>query len=347
MKLIAFTVKGLEEIVACELVQKLGCSIVKIGEKIVIFELFDNYENLNTIKTADDIGVLISESSEIPKFDIAINFISSFRSQDQNLMPNSSKLTSLNNNFSITTSIAKTTVNQADLVEQIKNQISGYGFKFTEKDRSNLDFRIFVNAEVCLISIRISSKPLSSRDYEVGSYLGALKSTIASSMVYLCTKNLPKNTRIVDLFCGSGTILCESFIEGFEVFGSDISPEAVQLTRTRLKILGYRDLNNIRTSDATKSKWNSKFFDFGISNLPWDQKHQISRISELYSGVVREYRRILKEKFRLCIICHKPELLIKMIKKEFGTSSIQRIDLGYLGQNPSIVFVEVGYNDEQ
>jgi 23S rRNA G2445 N2-methylase RlmL len=200
-----------------------------------------------------------------------------------------------------------------------------------------LDFRVFLNPNIEFLALRLTVNTLNKRDYEIGNYMGALKPTIAAAMVQLATNNFSKEAKIVDNFCGSGTILCEAYHKGFNVFGGDINPEAIILTKKRLKMEGCLVTETLKLQDATKTKWNSSYFDCVISNLPWDKQHEVTSITDLYAGCIKEYKRILKSKFRLCIICHKPELLIKHIKKEFGNINIQRLDIGYLGQNPSIV----------
>lgn len=326
MKLVAYTVKGLENIVENELNAVLGSiQLIQKEDKIVIFDYEGSLEKINKLRTAEDIGIFVSElnSIDMDKVNVAINFIKTFRS--------------INNNFSITTSFISNTKDKDAMVNSIIEKLTNASLVYTDKDRSNLDFRVFLNANIDFLAIRLNVNALNKRDYEIGNYMGALKPTIAAAMVQLATDNILEDAKVVDNFCGSGTILCEAYHKGFNVHGGDISTEAIMLTKQKLKLLGYTNIENIRIQDATKTKWNSDYFDCAISNLPWDKQHQITRITDLYVGCIKEYKRILKSKFRLCIICHKPELLIKHIKKEFGDMKIQRLDIGYLGQNPSII----------
>lgn len=332
MRLVAYTIKGLENIVENELYLVLGMvKIVQKQDKIIIFDYEGNLENITKLRTVDDIGIFVSDldSIDITKIQTSIDYIKTFRD--------------INNNFSITTSIVsdnknKDTTKDTDaLVSPIIEKLADADLIYTAKDRTNLDFRIFINSNIEFLSLRLTINPLNKRNYEIGSYRGSLKPTIAAAMVQLATNNFSKEAKIVDNFCGSGTILCEAYHKGFNVFGGDINPEAIILTKKRLKMEGCLVNENLKLQDATKTKWNSSYFDCVISNLPWDKQHEVTSITDLYIGCIKEYKRILKSKFRLCIICHKPELLIKHIKKEFGNINIQRLDIGYLGQNPSIV----------
>lgn len=326
MRFVAYTIKGLEETVEKELLEKLGAiKVVQKGDKVIVFDYEGKFELLTKLRTADDIGEFVC-----PLDSLQLNNLSQ-------VLESIKTIRQLGNTFSITTSIASVETDKETLIKKVSDGLSKLGLTYTPDNRSNLDFRIFLNKDIGFLAIRLTKEPLNKRNYEVGNYLGALKSTIASTMVQIATENLPKQARIVDDFCGSGTILCEAFLNGFPVYGGDISSEAVTLTTKRLKMLGSIVSENIKVQDATKTKWNASYFDCAISNLPWDKQHEITHITELYANTIKEYKRILKPKFRLCVICHKPELLVKHIKKEFGDVSIKRIDIGYLGQTPSII----------
>lgn len=326
MQIIAFTVKGLENIAENELLKIKGAvTNVQKYNKVLLFDYTGSLPELTILKTIDDIGLFVSDINSLNQNNLseALKELGLYRE--------------VGKSFSITSSIAKVDIDKDSLINNLVKQLTSYDLVYTPEDRRNLDFRLFLNDEIGFVSIRLTIEPLNKRKYEIGNYLGALKPTIAAAMVQLATENLDKNTRVVDDFCGSGTILCEAFSKWHEVYGGDINPKAVNITTNRLKSLGYTNLYNIRVQDATKTKWNPKYFDCAISNLPWDKQHEVSHLTELYSETIKEYKRILKPNFRLCIICHKPELLVKHIKKEFGDINIKRIDIGYLGQTPSII----------
>lgn len=329
MRFVAYTIKGLEEIAENELHEKLGeIKVVQKGDKVIVFDYEGNIDVLTKLRTVEDVGVFVCrldslELETLPK-----------------VLESIQKIRQLGNNFSITTSIVYVEADKEALINKISDGLFELGLTFTPDDRGNLDFRIFLNKEMGFWAIRLTKEPLNKREYAIGNYIGALKPTIASAMVRIATEQLSREAKIVDNFCGGGTILCEAWLSGFSVYGGDISSEAGTLTRQRIKALGGIANENIKLQDATKTKWNQAYFDCAISNLPWDKQHAVSRITDLYINTIKEYKRILKPKFTLCIICHKPDLLIKHIKKEFGDVSIKRIDIGYLGQTPTIILAK-------
>jgi 23S rRNA G2445 N2-methylase RlmL len=329
MRFVAFTIKGIEGIVEQELREQVGAiEIAHRSDKVILFDYEGSLEPLTKLRTVDDIGIYICTLEPSKKLDLSlvsqvVKSLTSFRHIDTT--------------FSVTTSIVSVEIDKEEYAHLITEELGNSGLILTSDNRTNLDFRIFLNREIGFLSIRLTQEPLNKREYEVGNYLGALKPTIASAMVQLAKYDLPKDARLVDNFCGSGTILCEAQLHGFQVYGGDINPKAVTLTKQRLKLVKHTVSENIKLQDATKTKWNIGYFDCGISNLPWDKQHAINHVTDLYAKTIKEYSRILKPTSTLCIICHKPDLLSKLIKKEFGVTTVKQIDIGYLGQTPSIL----------
>lgn len=158
-------------------------------------------------------------------------------------------------------------------------------------------------------------------------------------MVYFATEGR-KNLKVVDNFCGSGTILTESLLVGNQVFGGDVDPESVNITRENLANLGHRPEDKVKQLNAVSTNWPDHFFDAAISNFPWGKQVEVKNITDLYIGTLKEYARIVKSNGVLCLLLTKPEILIKHAKKYLPDSSIKNIKLGLLGQTPSIVLIQ-------
>ena len=336
MKYVAYCVKGLEAIVEAEIKGKiLDAQIILKQDKLIIFSSNSDLESLTKLRTVDDLQILLVNTQPESLLFVQLNDLHLDEVTNQ-----IKRFREIRNSFSITTSIAKSKIDDSAVVEYVKKLLTEEGFIFDETSRTNLDFRIFLNNSIGIISLRITKEPLAKRSYQTSSYLGALKPTIASAMVELVKTTIPNKGRIVDSFSGSGTILAETYLAGYEVYGGDINPDAVKITTNSLNQLGMNSSGAVKLQNAIKTSWPSKYFDAAISNLPWDKQHEVDRITDLYVGALKEYHRILKDQFALCIICHKPELLIKHIKVIFGKVKIQQYKLGILGQTPTIVLVK-------
>ncbi len=335
MELIIFCVKGLEQI--CERELRLlfpAIQILEIRTKVIIFEYSGDLNLLKKIRTADDICVYVNDKLELDEtlFQDGISEIS--------------KIRILKDYFSATLNIVGDKYSVEYLLEEVRNQVFKFGkYRYEERSRDNLDFRIFIDDDYILIGIRLFEKPLSDRNYKIKELPGSLKTSIAYAMLYPIWTNPNRNLRLVDNFCGSGTILCEGLSLTNEIYGGDINPASVNATKTNLKGLVCKNLDKIKIQDAQKTNWNAKYFDCAVSNFPWDKQIRTDRIHELYENAIKEYARILKPNGTIVILAVKSEIVIKMIKKYFPNYKIQTYELGFLGQKPVIVIGQFQISD--
>ena len=340
MHCIAYTVKGLEEIAATEITRRInGARIMESAPKRVLFDA-PLTAALTQLRTVDDIGLLLGEGSATSIDDIA-QLIRSFdialaQTSLEQLRPQ------LANTFSLTLTLAGVRGYTADELAQAASQAvrAASGWEFTELDHSNFDLRLFVDRTQVYCSVRLAARSLHERAYKTVARQGSLRPTIAAAMVTLATDG-KSGLRVVDNFCGSGTILAEALLDGHTVAGGDLEPESVDFTRQNLAKLSYDTPERIVQLDALKSKWPARYFDCAISNLPWGKQIEITRITDLYRGTLQEYARILKPDGTLCLLIgSKPELLVKHAKQIFPGATIRTLQLGYLGQTPTIVTIQ-------
>lgn len=339
MKYIAYLTKGLEEAAELE-IRKLisGILIDEVGDKRIVFQTDQDPKSLLNLKTVDDIGILIARLENVENlgqiaaifddFDLTDikNFIQTIRDIEQDF-------------FSLTVGIVSSPVKSSELITSLEKFISQkYNWDFVERDHSNFDIRIFIDHKQVYVSVRLTKESLYNRSYKKESNPGSLKPSIAAAMVLLAT-NDQQSLKMVDNFCGSGTILCEAQLTGNQVFGGDINPESVETTKRNLANLGYHYEERIKILDATKTNWSDNYFDLAISNLPWDKQIEISSVTDLYDRSIKEYVRILKPNGVICALVSKPELFIKWAKKYKTNAKIVSYRVGLLGQNPTIVLV--------
>lgn len=326
MKFVLYTVKGLEDIVENELLQKCpDAAVISKSNKCLTIEI-ENSEPLLGLRCVDDLSIHIHDINfktlviDLNALETSLDYLKKFRES--------------HTGYTITKSIVGSTKKAFLFEEFLKTSLADLGYSFNEDSRTNLDFRIFVNSNESHLSLRLTKEPLGKRSYTKAKYLGSLKPTIAASMVFLASKSLNPSAVIVDNFCGSGTLLKEAQALSYLIEGGDINVEAVRIAR---KVLNTK----LNLQDAVRTNFKNTSFDCAISNFPWDKQHPTSSITDLYVGALKEYHRILRPQCVLCFICHKPDLLIKHIKKEFGQCYINEFKLGYLGQTPTIVLAVV------
>lgn len=339
MKYIAYCTKGLEKIGSDEITFFLpDARIITVADKRILFETDADFVKLTGLHTVDDIGIFLQQAdavrsiADIQKIVADIDFLSA-----KNVLKNYREV---KNAFSITTSIVGSPIKSQELTDGIFSFLQEkYAWECVPFDHTNFDIRIFIDHKICIVSVRLTKESLYKRGYKTDSRIGALKPTIAASLVLLATKQR-ENKKLVDNFCGSGTILCEALSLGNEICGGDIVQEAVVITKINLKNLGFTKEENIKMLDATKPTWQENYFDAAVSNVPWDKQIPIKSMTSLYRDTLQEYKRILKTHGSLCLLVSKPELLTKYARQLFPGSQISQYKIGLLGQNPTIVLVD-------
>ncbi|MDQ7021525.1 MAG: methyltransferase domain-containing protein [Candidatus Dojkabacteria bacterium] len=211
------------------------------------------------------------------------------------------------------------------------------GWTYTEKDHTNFDIRVFLGDGKIYVSVRLTNESLHKREYKEFSKSGSLRPTIAAALVRLTTGM--KHGKLVDNFCGSGTILCEAYNLGNEIYGGDVDAGSVEFTKKNLKSLDFEELDNIKLGDAIKTTYPDNTFDYAISNLPWDKQIEVESFTGLYIDSLREYKRILKDKFVMSLLVKKPELMISLIGSVFENVEVSKIQLSLVGQQPEVITV--------
>lgn len=339
MNYIAFVTKGLERISRNELTSINGVSVKNVEDKFIRFDFEGNPNILSGLRTVDDIGLIVDE------FDLHTgnDEIASFAnlSAVEKGLEIIQTIRSLANNFSVTVSIYQNPHFHRDNLQQKIAGILADKLKlvFTPLDHSNIDLRVNIDKSHVFITLKLFSQSLYKRTYEHKSNIGALRSTIAAAMLYELVGD-KTNLKVVDNFCGSGTFLCEAAKMRCEVSGGDIESNMVSISKQNLGRLG--NVNSaIITQDATHTNWPSKSFDIGVANFPWDKQIEISNISTLLEGGIKEYARILKPEAKVGFISTKPELVLKFMKRYFRVNNLQEIKIGYLGQTPTIQLADV------
>jgi len=343
MKYLAYLVKGLENICVQELSALPDIKIISTSPKHIVFEYTSSPSNLLSLKTIDDIGIYLSEfklNDFLERKHTNILDIEYFKTL---VLPDLTKIREINNTFSLTLSIYKANIEDKIVLQEnlIKHIAETTGYSYIEGDHSNLDFRLNIEEDNCILTLKLSSTSLFKRNYLHTSIFGSLRSTIAASIIFsLLVKQKGKakysDLKLVDNFCGSGTFLCEAYSFGLDIYGGDINKEAVDITKRNLNSLGIVK-PKVFTQDAIKTNFQDKFFDIGVANFPWDKQIPNKSISSLYDQSIKEYSRILNDNGSLGFIGYKPEIIIKYIKKYFPNHRIEEIKIGYLGQTPSIV----------
>jgi len=339
MQFIAYITKGLDRLVRNEILERVPEATVRtVSDKYVVFEAPQgSIQRLLDLKTVDDIHLLLEfeEHDEKPDSD---RVMEAFPFNDLfNAVETVRSIRHIEDTISVTTSRYKN-----DLVDkqEIKTELGArvaslLSREFTERDHSNFDIRVHVEKNNLISSVRLTEKPLYYRTYKVYGREGSLKPSIAAALVWLTDPD-PAD-RLVDNFCGVGTILCEGVLQGLEPYGGDIDEEAVRYASAHLRSFSRKWVSNVRSLNAITSKLPDSYYDLAVSNVPWGEQIDLNAV-ELYSQAIPEYARILKDDAPIVLLGPKPDLVEKHLKKNFPNHNVGQFRLGFLGQRPWVNF---------
>ena len=93
--------------------------------------------------------------------------------------------------------------------------------------------------------------------------VGMLPPKLAQILINLCGP-LPSNARVLDPFCGTGVVLQEAFLMGFEPYGTDLSERMIEYSERNLRWIRDQKDQQIETpfklavGDATEFQWDEK-----------------------------------------------------------------------------------------
>lgn len=184
------------------------------------------------------------------------------------------------------------------------------------------------------VLIRLRPRPLSHRPWRTGGFPGALESSTAAAMVRL--GGSPRGS-VLDLCCGSGTILLEALSGGARAgVGVDSDPEALAMARLHLQRWGGRGGQLART-DATDCGLRPGTFDLICANPPWG--HRFGRhdtADELHDGLLAEAGRLARPGARLVLISHELRRFQAAVGRQRRWQVGQRVQLDLRGHHPCI-----------
>jgi tRNA (guanine10-N2)-dimethyltransferase len=154
-------------------------------------------------------------------------------------------------------------------------------------------------------------------------FVGMLPPKLAQIMINLslnCKKPNPDNhtLQILDPFCGTGVVLQEAILMGFEVFGSDISKKMIDYTKANLTWLREEYPNQglvltIEAADATNHHWLEAniidsvvcetYLGKPLTSLPDQRKLDeiMDEANTIAEGFLQNISSQLKKGTRLCV----------------------------------------------
>lgn len=206
---------------------------------------------------------------------------------------------------------------QSSVFQRIKEELAAEtGLRYNEEE-ADLLLRIRKSDTHTTgwdVVTRITPRPLSARTWRVCDMLGALNATIAHAMV---TMSDPRpNDRVLNLMCGSGTLLIERLRHSpAEVVGGcDTEPMALRCATQNIAAGGFTEQIDLFDMDATRLELPDDCIDVVFADLPWGQlvgSHESNQV--LYPRVLKEAARVTVSGGRGLFITHEIRLVEQVL----------------------------------
>lgn len=177
------------------------------------------------------------------------------------------------------------------------------------------------------VLVRVTARSLSARPWRVADMPGALHATMAAVMVDLTAPR--KTDRILNLCCGSGTLLAESR-RGRHFIGVDNASTALQAARANLVAANRTRKEKVPISllraDAGRLPLTDRCVDILLSDLPYGHAvgdHQDNR--SLYPAIMSEAARVARPGARLAVCTQDMRLFEASISRDWHLETQLRV----------------------
>ncbi|AFZ44788.1 RNA methylase [Halothece sp. PCC 7418] len=212
--------------------------------------------------------------------------------------------------------------------------IQRYGKK-VNLAQPDVNVRVDLYDRLCLVSIQETQEALDQRQKKVWRPRIALKTTMAYAMLQLC--ELEGTARLLDPFCGSGTILMEAatLFPDLDIYGRDRWAEAVTGVKENIRAAHFSHQIQIQEGDARDlaQDYPAGFFDAIVTNPPYGV-HLGSKINfdRLYQKFLYGAEKILQPEGRLVVLVGKGRGAFKKIISQRETFQIREERLVNTGE---------------
>ena len=159
------------------------------------------------------------------------------------------------------------------------------------------------------VLVRLTPRPLATRDWRVCNYEGALNASVASAMVRLSDPT-PQD-HFLNIGCGSGTILIERQhqVQSEFVLGCDVSDDAIYCSSLNIKASNVADIQLIK-ADGIQLPLADNSIDKLLADLPFGHLSGTHDENEwLYPAIMTESARIACKGALFIIITHEVRLM--------------------------------------
>ncbi len=332
----ALTTRGLEDVSAAEMAALPGVTITEMAYRRVAAACAGPLETLLDLRTVDDVFLdvatwhgLTHTRSALAVFGELSKQLALYEARAiiAGLRPVGSPPL-----FAVTANFVGRRNYSSDEIKAAAAAAIAHHHQWTYTDdnaAADLSLRIFIEHETAYLGVRLADIPLHRRTYKLAHRPGSLKPPVAAAMLALA--GLEPGQRLLDPFCGTGTIAIEGALLGATATGLDRDTAAVADAQRNAAAAGVHV--DLRAGDARSLPLPDGSVDRVVSNLPWGRQIAVDEALEtLYRQSFAAMRRVLAPGGRIALLTSNPELL-----PHDDLTLITQREISLFGQMPAIL----------
>jgi len=340
MKYLVIAPRNLEDIAARELKER-NIKIISRQYRKILIEHNGKPTELKELRAPDDVLVSLKEFKDIGhytgKISLMYDQISSIDMAKAIAACRQARELPKEPTFAVTASITgNRRMTQEYLKKAVAKALSNKGMTFKKEGKPDIDFNIIIEGDSVHCGIRLFKDPLHKREYKKHSLPASLKPNIAYAMLSLAETT--RKDKVLDPFCGVGTIPIEAAYIGATARGIDINPEAIKNAQKNAKRANKPAL--FKRGDATATGLESESIDKIVTNMPFGKQAKLEQKRTFFNRLLREMSRILKPRGKAVLLTTSYQQMRESIKetREFSIAQVRSISL--YGLTPTILILK-------
>lgn len=335
MRLLARTARGVEWVAAAEVRGVLGATVQAVGHRELRFAMDTLSPDVVRLGTVDDALLVIGDAaafghmrSELPRIGAAAALSAI---DEAPALLRAIRRIPAHPRFDVTaTFLGKRNFNRFEIEDVVGEALSGHtGWSYASRregppTHTQLTVRVHLGSDSTVFAVRIAEAPLHRRAYRQHSRSASLRPPVARVIALLT--GLRQGARLLDPFCGAGTIPIEAMLAapGVRAFGSDVNPAVVPLARQNAQAAGTATTFTLTNACALPAADGS--VDCLATNPPWGEGVMMTGS---FGSAWAEVRRVLASDARVAMI--GPPELLDQCERSLGIPRVLTQPLRVLG----------------